>query len=340
MKKIKRIIALVSAALMVFSLGACGKNQQEATTETLTAGYTETAERTENTRIVSVTGATAIGLVHLKETRSYSMDVSFVDSPESVYNKIKNNEADIAGLPLDLAAKLYNETNGGIKILSISAECSLYICSKTAKIENINDIKGKTLVASGENTYYQQFINSLLLQNNLEAGKDVEIEYLPSFSDVATKAMGEDAPEFCILPAHFAFQIVDTSEEPAEGKYISAISLSKVWEKTSELVPASECIVARTEYIEAHPDFIEEFTNYAEVSVNFITSNGKAGEYLVNASIFLDCETAVKAISFCNVVYIDGEEMKELAAANFNFLSDMNIEGIGGKIPDENIYYI
>jgi NitT/TauT family transport system substrate-binding protein len=48
---------------------------------------------------------------------------------------------------------------------------------------------------------------------------------------------------------------------------------------------------------------------------------------------------AEKAIPNCNIVYIDGQEMKDQIAPFYQILFDSNPKSIGGALPDDAFYY-
>ena len=49
---------------------------------------------------------------------------------------------------------------------------------------------------------------------------------------------------------------------------------------------------------------------------------------------------AQKAIPYCNITYIDGEAMKEALSGYLQVLYDQNPDSVGGKLPDDDFYYI
>jgi NitT/TauT family transport system substrate-binding protein len=65
-----------------------------------------------------------------------------------------------------------------------------------------------------------------------------------------------------------------------------------------------------------------------------------AAPYIVSSGI-LDNETvAENAIPNCNIVYIDAEDAKDSLNAFFEFLYNNSPSSVGGKVPDNEIYYI
>ena len=93
------------AAALVFALSACGGKNP---------GNGETAEKAN---VSALNDPTGWGLVKIKTDRAYAYNTEFCDTADEIIAKLKNGETDIATLPLDEAAKVYNETNGAVKAL-------------------------------------------------------------------------------------------------------------------------------------------------------------------------------------------------------------------------------
>ena len=50
-------------------------------------------------------------------------------------------------------------------------------------------------------------------------------------------------------------------------------------------------------------------------------------------------DIAKAAIPNCNIVYVDGADMKERISGYFGVLFDSNPASIGGALPDDSFYY-
>ena len=50
-------------------------------------------------------------------------------------------------------------------------------------------------------------------------------------------------------------------------------------------------------------------------------------------------EVAERAIPACNIVYIDGSEMREKLSGYLNVLFEQNPQSVGGQLPGDDFYY-
>lgn len=330
MKKIKRIFALLLAAAMLFSFAACGENGAETPDEETTTDYV----REIKTKVAVPDGAMSLSLAKLASDRSYAYEVKQYSDPQEIVTLLTNGGADIAALPADLAAKLYKDTNGGIKILAVNTLSFLYCIENGNSIKSFDDFKGKTIYAVGKGTIAEYIINSVLTAKGLVPGKDITIEYKADNSELAALAT-EGKVDFCILPEPFATDVLSKNQENRK-----IIDFNKSWNEENETKLTQSVIVARTEYINENPDIISEFMVFSEVSINYLSANlEKACNFLVEKGYFEATDIAYLALPACNTVFMEGEEMKTAVKAMYETLYAADPAAIGGAIPDDGIFY-
>ncbi|MBQ8015218.1 MAG: ABC transporter substrate-binding protein [Clostridia bacterium] len=353
---IKKSLAVLLALAMLFALAACGENGATGSgTETTTSHIREI-----KTKVAALNGPTGLGLAKLAVDRAYAYDVQYYSDPQEVAPLLTTGEIDIAALPINLAANLYNKTKGGIQILAINTLGVLHVIENGNSIKSIADLKGKTVYATGQGSTPEYIINYVLEQNGLDPEKDVDIQYKAAHSELATLAV-EGKADICILPEPFATKVIAqtnmvettaASEEAsqqaeattaAEDKITlrRALDLTTEWDKVCDVQLVQGCVVARTEYINQNPEIVKEFMSFNEVSVNYLNSNGEgAGVFLIENGYFDNTSIAVSTIKNSNLVFIEGEEMKTAAKQVFEILHQANPASVGGAIPDDGIYYV
>ena len=98
------------------------------------------------------------------------------------------------------------------------------------------------------------------------------------------------------------------------------------------------CVVARAAFLAEHPDRVHRFLrDYKYAITNVIDDPEAAAEDIAAAGIFENKAVAADAIPRCNLIYEDGEAMRTQLSA---FLAAMPPSAIGGKLPDNDFYYI
>lgn len=329
MKKTRRIVAVLLAVVMLASLAACGTEQKDNKETT-----TVSDEREVKTKVAVIAGPTGLGLSKFKYDRSYAYNVDYYSGSQEIVPLVMNGEVDIAAVPLNLAADLYKKTNGAIQMIAISALGVLHVVSSDESIENIADLKGKTVYAIGQGSSPEYIINYILEKNGIDPEKDIDIQYKSNQKELTNLAT-EGKAEICILPEYFATKVVTDNE-----KMKKVIDLTDEWNKVSDAELAMGCYIARKEYIDANPEIISEFLSLAEISTNYIKEVSQSAYFLIYEQLFSTQEEAQQAVEGSNMVFITGDEMKEIAVENFNALYNINPVSVGGELPDDAIYYI
>ncbi len=58
-----------------------------------------------------------------------------------------------------------------------------------------------------------------------------------------------------------------------------------------------------------------------------------------NSTTLSKAPVARKAIPACNIVFVQGEQMQQIAGGFLEVLYQANPKSVGGKLPDANFYY-
>ena len=336
-KKITAI--LLAAAMMVTAFAGCGKAEKE--TENPKETREEVAEKTEkapiDVDIMALKGPTAMGLVEMMENSDYNF--SIVASVDEVSPKLLQGETDIAAIPANLASVLYNKTEGEIQVLAINTLGVLYIVENGETIQSAADLKGKTIYASGKGATPEYALNYILSSNGINPETDVTIEWKSEHSECVA-ALASQENSVAMLPQPFV-----TTAQAKNSQIRTALDLTKEWdalqkdgEQKSSMITG--VVVARKKFAEENPEEIQEFLKEYHTSVNYVNENVKDAAQLIEKYDIVPAAVAEKALPACNIVCIDGEEMKEKLSGYLEVLNAQNPQAVGGEIPENDFYYI
>ncbi len=337
MKKIKITALLMTAVLAFGALSGCSSKNNDVQNENTVTENTKPIEKT-TINIGVIKGPTGIGAVKLMEedeNGTSENDYNFViaSSPDELNGKIINGEIDIAAVPTNAAAVLYNKTEGEVKLSALNTLGVLYILEKGNEIQSISDLSGKKIVASGKGAVPEYAINYILEKNGIT---DAEIEYKTEHAEAVTELVSGNA-QIALVPEPNVTAALSTDPEIR-----IALDITDEWNKVSDgTVLSMGSIVARNDFIENNKEAFDEFLDEYEDSIEFVNSDMESASQLVEKyGIMPKAAVALKAIPNCNIVYIDGKEMKESIEGFYNILYRYEPKSIGGKLPDENFYYI
>ena len=247
-----------------------------------------------------------------------------------------NGSIDIAALPTNAAATVYNKTEGKIKIAAVNTLGVLYLLANgdNASVTSIADLEGKTVYCPAQNPAF--IFEAICRANGLIPGENVTIDTAYAQPADLRTAIASGQIDLAVLPEPMV-----TIAKSANQSLVTALDLTAEWEKAyGENTLMQGCIVVRTEWAEAHPKELEEFLKEYKASVEFATASPKeASEIIVSTGVFAGkAPVAEKAIPNCNIVYMDGEAMATALNTFFTKLSEVNPAAVGGKLPDDGIY--
>ncbi len=324
MKKLSILVSFILIFSMI--LTACSSNEAPK------------IENPTTVNIIGLKGPTSIGMIKLIDEKAlnsntYKVDYTTVDAPDILTGKIINNEVQIAAVPTNLAAVLYNKTGGNVQFLAQNTLGVLYAVGK-GDITSLEQLEGKKVAISGKGSVPEYAMNYILSQKGLT--DKVNLDYLPDHATVAQSLLAGDI-DVAILPQPFVTQV--TLKNP-DMKIL--IDLNKEWKEASngESVLSMGCLVINKEFAENNKEFVKEFLKSYEESVNYVNSNPAEAAKLVEKNEIINNATLVeKAIPYCSIVYKNAQDAKGEIKAFLKILFDSDNKSVGGKLPDESFYY-
>lgn len=343
-----RTLALLLGFLMLFSMASCTQPDRNDDPADSTLGST-TADPADvktpnNVNVFVLSGTTGFGMAKFmndetaKANSLYSFQVK--SDASDVTSALINGDADIAALPTNAAANVYNKTNGGVKLLAINTLGVLYLVTTDGSSPtSFEDLRGKTVYTPAQNP---AFIFQYLCQaNGLQIGTDITIDSTSYAAPANLKdAVAAGAVEIAVLPE----PMVTIAANAAKSNQISvttAMDLTAEWNKVSpENSLVQGCLVVRTQFLEQYPNVVSEFLTAYEASIQFLLNDpATAAEMIAANNIFANANVAKVAIPKCNICYLAGAEMRSSMENYLTILYGIAPASIGGKLPADDFYY-
>lgn len=263
---------------------------------------------------------------------------TITSATDEVSAALAQGTTDIAAVPANLASVLYNNTEGGVQVLAINTLGVLYIVESGDTVHSVEDLRGKTIYASGKGNTPEAALNYVLTQNGIDPSTDVTIEWKSEQAECLSALMAEENA-IAMLPQPF----VTTAQAQSENLRV-ALDLTEEWdalqadsETPSTLVTG--VVVARTAFAEEHPEAVSAFLDRYQESVDYVNSNVEEAAQLVGQYEIVTAEVAQKALPECNIVFIEGDEMKEKLSGYLSVLFEQNPQSVGGALPDDAFYF-
>lgn len=326
----KKLIALLTVTALLSTLCACGgaKKKQKKESETY---------KPVNMSIACLKGPTGVGMASLmkksqnnKTENNYTFTVTA--SADEITGKIVTGEINIASVPTNLAAKLYNKTGGKIKLLAVNTLGVLSIVENGNTIKNIKDLKGKTIYSIGEGSNPEFILRHILEENGLS--DSVKIQFVAS-NDELTPLIVSGKAEVAMVSEPIATTVLTKKDSLRR-----VISINDEWKKITDNDLMMGCIVTLSSYAEKNKSQINKFLEEYESSINFANKSQKeAAEYCAEFEIIPSAQIAEKAIPNCNLVFKIGKQDKNGLESYYKVLSNYDKTALGGKLPNGDFYY-
>lgn len=292
--------------------------------------------QTEPVRVGALKGPTAMGLVRMMSddgVNSYTL----AGSADELTPKLIKGELDIACVPANLAAVLYNKTEGQIVTLAVNTLGVLYIVENGGEaVQSMADLKGKTLVAAGKGSTPEFGLRYLLEQSGLDTDKDVTVDWKSEHAECVA-ALAAGTADLALLPQPF----VTVAQGKLGNGLRVALDLTAEWDALDNgSAMITGVAVARRDFVEQNPELVDMFLKEYAVSVAWVNENpAEAAELVAANGIIESAAIAEKALPHCNIVCLTGQEMFEKLSGYLQVLAAAAPESVGGALPRDGFFY-
>ena len=322
----KRIIALVLAAIMLLSVAACAP----------------AIDTEKEISVMVLNGTTGFGMAKLMDdaangTAALNYKFSVETDATAINGALINGTVNIAALPTNAAAAVYNKSQGKVQVVALNTLGVLYLVEKGDTVKSFDDLKGKTIYVPGKASNPEYVTAYLCDKFGLEVGKDVTLDFTYNAPAELRTAVAAGKVDLAVLPEPMV-----TIAKAANPDLRVALDFTEQWDKVS--TPGSlvqGCIVTTKEFAESNAAELDKFLEEYEASVKFATDDAAAaGELIAKHGIFEKAPIAAKALPNCNITFVKGEQMKTALENFYGVLYNANSKAVGGKLPAEDHYYI
>lgn len=354
----QKLLSLLLAGLLAFSLAGCQKQEetkrdqdqpqnQEQDQDQLPDAPEDDAAAADPVeeivvRVAALKGPTAMGMVKWMEDAAQGQsrgqyEFTLAGAPDEITGGIIAGEYDAAAVPANLAAVLYNKTQGQVQLAALNTLGVLYLVESGEEIQSVEDLRGRTIYATGKGSTPEYALQYVLTQNGLTPGQDVQIEYKTEHAELAALLASGQA-DLALLPQPFVTGALAQNENLRV-----ALDLTELWDQVSQgkSVLTMGCLVVRTEFAQQHPQAMETLMEEYGASAAYVTdeANLEQAAALIEKNDIIQAAVAQKALPQCNIVFIAGEEMRAKAEGFYRVLMEADPSAVGGELPGDDFYY-
>ncbi|WP_455650567.1 ABC transporter substrate-binding protein [Enterocloster citroniae] len=293
-------------------------------------------------RVGSLKGPTSMGLVSLMDKASKGetanvYEFTMAGKADELVGKIANGDLDIALVPANVASVLYNKTQGNVTVLDINTLGVLYVVASDDSITSMADLKGRSIYMTGKGTTPEYVMNYLLKENGLSTS-DVDLQFKSEATEVAS-LLKEDSSAIGVLPQPFA-----TAACIQNPDLKTVLDLTEQWNllnKDTGSMLVTGVTLVRSDFLRENQAPVAEFLEEHAQSALFATEHvEEAAELIAAQGIVEKAPIAQKALPYCNIVCLTGQEMKDALSGYLSTLMEQDPKSIGGQLPGDDFYYM
>lgn len=316
----KKISTLILTIILVVNLTGCSLSK--------------------DVRVKTYNGLPAISICKLiKEEEniksSYKTSYTIESNENKLLESLNKKQIDIALVPTDMAAKVYNK-NSSYQICASIGQGSYYLVTSDPEVRGFNStLINKEIAIAGESSMTDNIVKAILKKNNIDETL-VKFKYTNTVPElVKTLTLGEIytgiVPETSLtslLYKHSGLKILASTNDAYENTF-----------DISEGYPQFSVIV-RKDFAKNNKEYVNKFLSKVKESIEFVNNNPlQAGAYGEELKIPIKPQILSKAIKRCNLKFIEIDKFKQNYEYFFDILYNYNNEAVGGTVPDESIYH-
>ena len=305
----KRALAsLAASAMLLFALAGCsnGNGPAENPSASPTSPPASSTQAAEPVTIsVGVpTAPPALPVLHMMEAgllgENVTIDLNVWNSPEELLAMVQGGEHDLYAFPLTVVSTLYNK---GLDV----------------RLMNVN---------TWGVTYF------MTTDPAFETWADLEIVYASTAEVAALLASGEAEYATLIEP-----QVTSAMNQNSEVR--RALSFEEEWQRvtgTDTMIPNAGFGTTQS-FIDENPELTEQFqAAYAE-SVQWVLDHPAEAAALAEEHLGMKAAVVEAAIPNMGLTFKSAQDARGELDTFYNLLNDFDPSMIGGKLPDDGLYY-
>jgi NitT/TauT family transport system substrate-binding protein len=286
--------------------------------------------------LLTLKGPSAMGMIYLIDSPGQiipeKLNIEMLDEPMLVRARMLKDKPELAVLPLNMGAILYNK---GLpyQVIAIPVWGTLYLFGTDSVINSWQSLKNKRVFLMGKGTTPDILFRYLLNIHGLKPDQDVILDYsFPTHIDLAN-AVSANQADLAVISEPLVS--LASARNPS---ILKLLDLNAEWSKAVPGNPAmpQTALLGRNDFIRDHPDWIRKISEAWIRSIDQVNQHPQeAAERMVFFKILPDPLIAVTSIPGCNLKFRYASEIRPEIQQYLQVFFNFNPDAVGGKLPDE-----
>ena len=326
---LKKVFSLVFTLVLLSAMGCSNASSIPV------SSMSETAK---TVKIAALQGPTALSFLKMWD------DGTKLDGKEAVYDLLAAPDAmvaelakgtfDIACLPLNTAATLFNKGTD-YRLAGICAWGNMYIISTDDSIKSLSDLSGKTVAVSQQGATPDVIMRYALKEAGLS--KKVTLDYtLTAHADLAASVISGQTTT-ALMPEPFISNIM------AKNSAVKiVVDMQQVWAETTggEAYLPQSAIVVKGSFAGQNPEVIADFIAAQRTSAQYTANVNELAELAEKHGVTLPAAAIISGTPRCNIFFKTTAEARTEIDNYFNIILGFSPDDIGGVMPPEAFFAV
>lgn len=327
----KKISSFLVIILSMIILVACGSDKNQGKPE-------DKVVKTKDISFITPDGLTAIAVSKLIKEKpeiksGYNVNYTIEQNSDSLVTSVMKSEPDIAIVPSNVAATVYNK-NKEYKIAGTIGFGSFYI-GTTNENQTLNDLNGKEVYNIGKGLTPDIIAKTILKAKGIDVDKDINFSYVNTVNELAPIIISGKT-QYAVIP-----EPALSTVQSKNSKFNVMLDLNEEWRKinNSEYGYPQSTIIIKKELLDKDKEFVGEFLKQVKDATQWIYNNKETvGSYCEEIGVSAKKPIVVKAIDKSNIKFVDIKDSNKEYKTYFERLNEFDPKTIGGSIPDDEIF--
>ena len=288
-------------------------------------------------QVAALKGPTGLGMIRLFRDppdlgAGVSAEITALGSPEVLLPRLLTGEVDMAVLPTNLAANLYNR-GAPYRLAAVVGNGVLYLVTTDPGRVSLESFRGGVLQNVARGSTPEFVLRHLLELKGLD--REVELRFKYGIVELAQMIIaGRETSG--VLPEPFATKVL-----LAAPRARIAVDIQKEWAAGHPELPTfpMSALVVKKSLLEGRPQVVARFLREYRESQEWVLREPRAaGELAEKLAFGIGAAEAGDAIPRCGLTVVPAGEARPSVEGFLSVFLKFAPEAVGGKLPDDGFY--
>jgi NitT/TauT family transport system substrate-binding protein len=307
------------------------------------AGCVAGGPRVERITIQAPASPPSIALARLIDNQSFAGLVEAAEfvlwkNPDEMRARISAGQAQLSGVPVNVAATLYNR-GIPVQLLNVYIWGILYVISADAGVRSWEDLRGEELVVPFRGDSPDIVAQYLLQRQGLELGQEVRVRYVAAAPEAAGLLAAGQAQHAVLSEPSATLALLQAKEAGIELHRV--IDMQADWGAVTggpARLPLAG-VVALRDFARTQPELVTRFQRAHAEAVDWVRDQPAEAVQLGSSYIpTMPAPAMAASLPFIQMEFVTAADARPEIEAHFNELSRLSPAMYGGALPGDDFY--